>query len=90
MTIRTNRRDFLHVGFAGGIGLTLADFLRLRAQAEIHNTPSKEGKAKSVIFIFLPGGAPHQETFDPKPYAAGRVSRSDVLDCDQRRWNHAQ
>ena len=41
----------------------------LRAQADIHNTPSKEGKAKSVIFIFLPGGAPHQETFDPKPYA---------------------
>ena len=69
MTIRTNRRGFLHVGFAGGIGLTLADFLRLRAQAEVHNTPSKEGVAKSVIFIYLPGGAPHQETFDPKPYA---------------------
>jgi uncharacterized protein (DUF1501 family) len=69
MTIRTNRRDFLHVGFAGGIGLTLADFLCLQARAEVHNTPSKEGKAKSVIFIFLPGGAPHQETFDPKPYA---------------------
>jgi hypothetical protein len=69
MSIRTNRRDFLHVGFAAGIGLTLADYLRLQARAEVHNTPSKEGKAKSVIFIFLPGGAPHQETFDPKPYA---------------------
>jgi hypothetical protein len=69
MTFRPNRRDFLHVGFAGGIGLTLADFLRLRARAEVHNTPSKEGNAKSVIFIFMPGGAPHQETFDPKPYA---------------------
>ena len=33
------------------------------------NTPSKEGIAKSVIFIYLPGGAPHQETFDPKPFA---------------------
>ena len=60
---------FLHVGFAAGIGLTLADFLRLQARAEVHNTPSKEGVAKSVIFIYLPGGAPHQETFDPKPYA---------------------
>ena len=69
MTIRTNRRGFLHVGFAGGIGLTLADFLRLRAQADVKNTPSKEGQAKSVIFIYLPGGAPHQETFDPKPFA---------------------
>jgi hypothetical protein len=69
MSIRPNRRDFLHVGFTAGIGLTLADYLRLSARAEIHNTPSKEGNAKSVIFIFMPGGAPHQETFDPKPYA---------------------
>src|SRR5580658_936628 len=69
MSIQANRRDFLHVGFAAGIGLTLADFLRLEARAEVHNTPSKEGVAKSVIFIFLPGGAPHQETFDPKPFA---------------------
>jgi hypothetical protein len=69
MTIQANRRDFLHVGFAAGIGLTLADFFRLQARAEVHNTPSVEGKAKSVIFIYLPGGAPHQETFDPKPYA---------------------
>ncbi|HAV33630.1 MAG TPA: DUF1501 domain-containing protein, partial [Planctomycetaceae bacterium] len=30
---------------------------------------SKEGSAKSVIFIFLPGGMAHQESFDPKPYA---------------------
>jgi len=69
MTIQANRRDFLHVGFAAGIGLTLADFFRLQARAEVHNTPSKEGIAKSVIFIYLPGGAPHQETFDPKPFA---------------------
>jgi hypothetical protein len=69
MSIQANRRDFLHVGFAAGIGLTLADFLRLEARAEVHNTPSKEGVAKSVIFIYLPGGAPHQETFDPKPFA---------------------
>ena len=69
MITRPNRRDFLHVGFAGGIGLTLADFFRLEARADWKNQPSKEGKAKSVIFIYLPGGAPHQETFDPKPYA---------------------
>jgi hypothetical protein len=70
MTIRSNRRGFLHVGFAAGVGLTLADFLRLKeARAEIKNYESKEGPAKGVIFIYLPGGAPHQETFDPKPYA---------------------
>ena len=63
------RRDFMHVGFLGGLGLSLADMLRLEAQAEQKFYESKEGTAKSVIFIFLPGGAAHQETWDPKPYA---------------------
>ena len=63
------RRDFLHVGFVGGVGLTLADKLRMEANAEQKFYESKEGKAKSVIFIFMPGGMAHQETFDPKPYA---------------------
>jgi uncharacterized protein (DUF1501 family) len=70
MTFRVSRRDFLQVGFAGGIGLTLAEFLQMQqAQAEIKNYESKEGTAKSLIFIYLPGGMCHQETFDPKPYA---------------------
>ncbi len=70
MQFRATRRDFLHVGFMGGIGLTLPEFLRLKeARGEIKQYESKEGTAKSAIFIYLPGGAPHQETFDPKPYA---------------------
>lgn len=64
------RRDFLHVGFAGGIGLTLADFFRIKeAQADQKFYESKEGPAKSIIFIYMPGGMCHQETFDPKPFA---------------------
>ena len=70
MTKRTTRRDFLHVGYAGGIGLTLSQFLQLQsAQADIKQYASKEGTAKNVIFIYLPGGAAHQETWDPKPFA---------------------
>ncbi|MEX0726334.1 MAG: DUF1501 domain-containing protein [Planctomycetaceae bacterium] len=66
----TTRRDFLHVGYVGGIGLTLDHFLRAKsAQADIKDYESKEGTAKSVIFIYLPGGSAHQETWDPKPYA---------------------
>ena len=62
------RRGFLTVGAVGGF--TLADYFRAKAaHAEIKDYESKEGKAKSVIFIFLPGGMAHQETFDPKPYA---------------------
>ncbi len=66
----SSRRDFLHVGFCGGIGLTLAQYLKLQqAQADIKQYESVEGTAKSVIFIYLPGGMAHQESFDPKPYA---------------------
>ena len=65
-----HRRGFLHVGMLGGIGLTLDQYLRLQdAQADLKDYQTKEGPAKSVIFIFLPGGMPHQESFDPKPYA---------------------
>lgn len=67
---RIQRRDFLHVGFCGGIGLTLAEFLRMQeAHAAQKFYETVEGKAKSVIFVFMPGGMCHQETFDPKPYA---------------------
>jgi len=70
MPSNTTRRDFLHVGFAGGVGLTLPEFFRLQqAQADQKFYETKEGTAKSVIFIFFPGGQCHQETFDPKPYA---------------------
>lgn len=63
-----SRRSLLTVGAVGG--LTLADFFRIRAaNADQKHYESKEGKAKSVIFIFMPGGMAHQETFDPKPYA---------------------
>ncbi|MCC7423062.1 MAG: DUF1501 domain-containing protein [Planctomycetaceae bacterium] len=70
MAYRPSRRDFLHVGFAGGIGISLADFFRMeKAQADLKNYETKEGTAKSVIFIYLPGGCAHQETWDPKPFA---------------------
>jgi hypothetical protein len=39
------------------------------ALAEQKFYESKEGVAKSIIHIFLPGGMAHQESFDPKPFA---------------------
>ncbi|MSR32221.1 MAG: DUF1501 domain-containing protein [Gemmataceae bacterium] len=65
------RRSFLQVGMIGGLGLTLPDFFKMQARAvdSVGGKPSKEGKAKSVIHIFLPGGMAHQDTFDPKPLA---------------------
>lgn len=59
----------MHVGFVGGLGLTLGDVLRHEARAEAKFYESKEGVAKNVIHIFLPGGMASQESFDPKVYS---------------------
>src|SRR5438552_2511995 len=65
-----SRREFLYVGLVGGLGLTLGNYLGLsEARGETKNYESKEGPAKSIIHIFLPGGIAAQESFDPKPYA---------------------
>jgi hypothetical protein len=64
------RRSFMQVGFLGGIGLSLSDYFKIKeAQADQKFYESKEGPAKSVIYIYLPGGCAHQETWDPKPFA---------------------
>jgi hypothetical protein len=67
-----NRRTFLHVGFLGGLGLTLDQYLRLSSAQAADPTaapPKKGPKAEACIHIFLPGGMAHQESWDPKPYA---------------------
>ena len=56
------RRSFLQAGILSGLGLPFAI-------ADQKFYESKEGPAKSVIFIYLPGGMAHQETLDPKPFA---------------------
>ena len=65
-----SRRNFLTVGAACGLGLSMSDLFRLQhAQAEIKDYSHIQAKAKSVIHIFLPGGSPQQEMWDPKPYS---------------------
>jgi hypothetical protein len=65
---KTSRREFLYAGLVGGLGLTMGDFFKLRAE-ETALTNSLVPKAESLIHIFLPGGAAHQESWDPKPFA---------------------
>ena len=60
------RRDVLRLGGLCGIGLALPELLRVRAQAADVDA-STFGRAKRVIMLFLHGGHPQQETFDPKP-----------------------
>lgn len=62
------RRDFLRVG-ALGVGasaVSLSDLLSSRARAGL---TKKSTKAKSAIFVYLPGGPSHVDMWDPKPEA---------------------
>ncbi len=60
-----SRRDFLRVGGAGMLGLTLGSMLELRARAARASAPGW-GKAKSIIMVYLQGGPSHIDLWDPK------------------------
>src|SRR5262245_8284705 len=68
------RRDFLHLGALGALGLGLGDALRLQ---EVRAAPAKPaagfGSAKACILLFPYGSPPQHETFDPKPDAPAEV-----------------
>jgi hypothetical protein len=77
-----SRREWLRVGSLGAAGLTLPQLLAAQAQAATTGGEAKPapklaaglgggtfGRAKSVIFLWLQGGPPQHETFDPKPEA---------------------
>src|SRR6266571_3787024 len=72
-----SRREFLRVGGAGMLGISLADIFRLQASAESASPDAKQksgwGRAKNVIFIFLQGGPSHIDIWDPKPDAPSNV-----------------
>ena len=65
---RHPRREFLRVGALGSLGLGLPELLALQTQAHAAGSTSF-GRAKRCILMHLWGAAPHQDTFDPKPYA---------------------
>jgi hypothetical protein len=62
-----SRRNFLKIG-AFGAGLSLADLLRLRADAAAP-TGAAGTRPKSAIMIYLPGGPSHMDMYDLKPDA---------------------
>lgn len=68
------RRDMIRVGGLSALGLSVADWMRLKtaSAAEDAGTPNSP-KAKRCILIWLDGGPSHLETFDPKPLAAREV-----------------
>jgi len=75
-----SRRELMQRGLLGTAGLLLADRFGSRARAA-----SKDG-AKSVIQIWMWGGPPHLDTFDPKPDAGndycGQLSKPIKTNVD--------
>ena len=70
------RRDLLHVGSLGllGMGLGESDFLSSAARAA-SSSPAlpRFGQAKACILLFLYGSPSQLETFDPKPDAPAEI-----------------
>jgi len=77
-----SRRDFLRVGAIGLGGLALPDWLRLRATGAARGVDFV--RDKSVVLLFLGGGASHIETFNPNmqspaPYSSVTGELSTTL-----------
>ena len=60
------RRSFLQIGGAAAGGLGLSSLLKAR---DLSASAGSIAQDTSVIFVWLPGGAPHMETYDMKPDA---------------------
>src|SRR5882672_3950484 len=65
---RLPRRSFLKIGGLGVAGLALPQLLKAEDAAGIRSS------RKSVILIYLVGGAPHQDMYDLKPNAPQEIA----------------
>jgi hypothetical protein len=98
------RRSFVQAGLLGVGGLGLADYFRLRAQANgppPYPTPVAR-RDSNVILVWLSGGPGHMETWDPKPDAPDQyrgplgairtalpgVLMGELLPCQARLMQH--
>ena len=61
------RRAVLRIGTLGALGLSLPDWLALRARADAVQRDAPP--ARAVILLWLWGGPSHLDTFDLKPDA---------------------
>lgn len=67
------RREWLRVGGLSTLGLSLSALSAARQAAGVEPPPGTFGRAKNCIILFLLGGPPQHETWDPKPEAPAEV-----------------
>ena len=76
-----SRREWLRVGGLGAFGLSLPQLVSARTTIASPSLPNpfsgSFGKAKSCIVLFMLGGPPQHETWDPKPDAPSEI-RGDL------------
>ncbi len=65
-----SRREMLHVGSLGLLGLGLPRFLQGQTAA---SESARKSRARSCILLFLMGGPPQHSTWDPKPDAPEQI-----------------
>lgn len=68
-----NRREMLRVGGLGACGLSIPSLLNAAANPAAEPIGGSFGRAKRCIVLFLLGGPPQHETWDPKPDAPAEV-----------------
>lgn len=70
-----HRRDFLKIGSAGLLGLSLPQLLQLEAQARTRNNgqSTQQRRATSVILVWLAGGPATIDMWDPRPDAPENI-----------------
>ena len=81
-TAGLTRRQCLSIGSLCLGGLSLADLLQARAESPVR----RQSGQRSVIMVYLPGGASHIDMYDMKPLAPAEYRgefRSDSNQCDR-------
>ena len=66
---RISRRELMRIGGLNLLGATLPALLGASVRGAMTGRDPTFGRAKNVIYLWLQGGPPQHETFDPKPDA---------------------
>ncbi len=71
---RMGRREWLRIGGLNSLALSLPELMAAQGDGSVGDSADPTfGRAKNVIYLYLSGGPPQHETFDPKPGAPKEV-----------------
>ena len=72
-SVGLSRRAVVQAGYTSLLGIGLPALLGQRLRAAEAIAPARKRGAKSIIIVFLTGGASHHDTFDMKPEAPAEI-----------------